>query len=208
MSAERNCPRKTFKSIRKTVWKTRTRIRKTIRNVFEKCLRPLSGRSKIFHWHFSTNFKSFSPPRICTTKKFFFSPRGSAGVARKRAEYGFGEYGFKHRTQWVFFGSLSSLPGTQWVPLSLLFVCKSELTEFLAELTEFAAELSEFSLFRNSTLETVFRPFPSSHAKTFGSLCAVFLGAQSSARVSGIPGPQRPNPLRRAWQPMTLCHRQ
>ena len=28
----------------------------------------------------------------------------------------------------------------------LLFVCQSELTEFLAELTEFAAELSEFSL--------------------------------------------------------------
>ena len=35
---------------------------------------------------------------------------------------------------------------TQWVPLSLLCVCQSELTEFLAELTEFAAELSEFSL--------------------------------------------------------------
>ena len=29
---------------------------------------------------------------------------------------------------------------------SLVFVCQSELTEFLAELTEFAAELSEFSL--------------------------------------------------------------
>ena len=33
---------------------------------------------------------------------------------------------------------------------------------FFAELAEFAAELSEFSLFRNSTLETVFCPFPSS----------------------------------------------
>ena len=30
--------------------------------------------------------------------------------------------------------------------LSLLFVCKRELTAFLAELTEFAVELSEFSL--------------------------------------------------------------
>ena len=28
-------------------------------------------------------------------------------------------------------------------PLSLLFVCQGELTEFFAELTEFAAELSE-----------------------------------------------------------------
>ena len=53
-------------------------------------------------------------------------------------------------------GSLSSGDRTQWVPFGLLFVCKRELTEFLAELTEFAAELSEFS----STLETVFRPFP------------------------------------------------
>ena len=30
-----------FKSIRKTVWKTRKKIRTTIRNVFEKCLAPL-----------------------------------------------------------------------------------------------------------------------------------------------------------------------
>ena len=66
-------------------------------------------------------------------------------ISRKRAEYGFGEYGFKHRTQWVFRGSLSSGERAQWVPFSLLFVCQSELTEFLAELTEFAAELSEFS---------------------------------------------------------------
>ena len=59
--------------------KTRKKIRKTIRNVFEQVL-PLSGRLKIFHRNFSTNFKSFSPPKICT-KKCFFSPRGSAGVA-------------------------------------------------------------------------------------------------------------------------------
>ena len=64
-------------------------------------------------------------------------------ITRKRAEYGFGEYGFKHQTQWVFRGSLSFGERTQWVPLSLLFVCKFELTEFVAELTEFAAELSE-----------------------------------------------------------------
>ena len=30
-----------------------------------------------------------------------------------------------------------------WVPLSLLFVCQRELTEFFAELTEFAVKLSE-----------------------------------------------------------------
>ena len=77
---------------------------------------------------------------------------------QKRAEHGFGEYGFKHRAHWVFRGSLSSGERTQWVPLSLLFVCQSELTEFFAELTEFAAELSEFS--SPSALETVFRPIP------------------------------------------------
>ena len=44
-----------------------------------------------------------------------------------------------------FLLSPSSGERAQWVPLSLVFVCTSELTEFLAELTEFAAELSEFS---------------------------------------------------------------
>ena len=44
-----------------------------------------------------------------------------------------------------FWPSPPSGERTQWVPLSLLFVCQSELTEFFAELTEFAAELSEFS---------------------------------------------------------------
>ena len=65
-------------------------------------------------------------------------------LPRKRAEYGFGEYGFKHRTQWVFRDSPSSGERTQWVPFSLLFVCKGELTEFFAEPTEFASKLSEF----------------------------------------------------------------
>ena len=80
---------------------------------------------------------------------------------RKRAEYGFGEYGFKHRAQWVFWPSPSSTERAQWVPLSLLFVCQSELTEFFAELTEFAPKLSEaqWVLFSEtcSALETVFR---------------------------------------------------
>ena len=39
---------------------------------------------------------------------------------------------------------LPSPERTQWVPLSLLSVCQSELTEFFfAELTKFATELSE-----------------------------------------------------------------
>ena len=71
------------------------------------------------------------------------SSPGSHAYYRERAEYGFGEYGFKHRTQWVFHGSLSSGERAQWVPFSLLFVCKRELTEFLTELTEFAPKLSE-----------------------------------------------------------------
>ena len=62
---------------------------------------------------------------------------------RTRAEYSFGEYGFKHRAQWVFLPSPSSGERTQWVPLSLLLVFQSELTEFSAEITEFAPKLSE-----------------------------------------------------------------
>ena len=60
---------KTIKSIRKMVWKTRKRIRKTIRNAFEKCLAPLRPLKNISP-ALSTNFKSFSPPKICTKKSF------------------------------------------------------------------------------------------------------------------------------------------
>ena len=67
-------------------------------------------------------------------------------IHRKRAEYGFGEYGFKHQTQWVFWGSLSSGERTQWVPLSLLFVCQSELTEF------FLGELAQWVLVSETVL--------------------------------------------------------
>ena len=71
MSAERNCPRRTFKSIRKTVWKTRKKIRKKIRNVFENVL-ALSGRLKIFHRHFSTKHKKFFTAQNLHKKKVFF----------------------------------------------------------------------------------------------------------------------------------------
>ena len=79
---------------------------------------------------------------------------------------------FKHRTQWVFRGSLSSGERTQWVPFSLLFVCKRELTEFFAELTEFAPKLSEAQWVPFS--ETVLRPFPKSVEQThkhIGTAC-------------------------------------
>ena len=62
---------------------------------------------------------------------------------RRRAEHGFGEHSFKHKTQLVL-GPRCVRYGErpQRVSLSLLFVRKSELTEFFAELTEVAAELS------------------------------------------------------------------
>ena len=45
----------------------------------------------------------------------------------------------------VSFLALTRVPGRELsdVPLSQLFVCQSELTEFVAELTEFAPKLSE-----------------------------------------------------------------
>ena len=78
---------------------------------------------------------------------------------RRRAEYGFGEHGFKHRAQGVLWPSPSPWERAPSVPLSFCIRVQSELTKFFAELTVLAAELSEF-LFRNSTLETVFLPFP------------------------------------------------
>ena len=60
---------------------------------------------------------------------------------------------FQHRTQRVFL-ALTELRRENSVSSLLLFVRKSELTEFCAELTDFAAELSELRLpkqsFRNS----------------------------------------------------------
>ena len=81
-------------------------------------------------------------------------------MIRKRAEYGFGECGLKHRAQWVSVGSLSSGERSQWVPVSLWSVCKSELTEFFAELTEFAPKLSEaqWVLFSETVLSKPYSP--------------------------------------------------
>ena len=71
MSAERNCPRKHFKSIRKTVWKTRKRIRKTIRNAFEKCLAPLRPLKNISPALFNQILKVFHRPKFAQKKVFF-----------------------------------------------------------------------------------------------------------------------------------------
>ena len=65
--------------------------------------------------------------------------------SRRRAEYGFGEHGFKHRELSELFGP-HRVPGRELGEFlfDLLFVGQSELTEFfLAELTEFAPKLSE-----------------------------------------------------------------
>ena len=83
---------------------------------------------------------------------------------RKRAEYGFGEYGFQTLNSVSFLG-LTEFWGESSVSSfqPMMCVCQSELTEFVAELTEFAPKTqwgSVSSLLRNSTLETVFRPFP------------------------------------------------
>ena len=129
-------------------------------------------RSKKFD--LDRNFQSRSKFLIFKLENFnldvSISPQkiGPRWVARKRAEYGFGEYGFKHRTQWVFLGSLSSGDRTQWVPFGLLFVCKRELTEFLAELTEFAAELSEFSSPKQYSRNSI-PPVPQWPARKFHS---------------------------------------
>ena len=69
-----NLPRKMFKSIRTTVWKTRKRIRKTIRNAIEKCLAPLRP-TKIFSPPiFHQILKVFHRPNL-HKKKFFFTAR-------------------------------------------------------------------------------------------------------------------------------------
>ena len=93
---------------------------------------------------FRYSLVAFQKVSMFSQKNVAFSRTGlRIGLISEGAEHGFGEYGFKRRTQWVFWPSPSSGGRTQWVPLGLLFVCQSELTEFFAELTEFAAKLSE-----------------------------------------------------------------
>ena len=61
----------------------RKRIRKTIRNAFEKFLAPLRPLKNISPALFNKILKGFHRPKFAQ-KKSFFSPRGSAGVATLR----------------------------------------------------------------------------------------------------------------------------
>ena len=102
-----------------------------------------------------------SPP---CRENFLFQKLVRISFCRKRAEYGFSEYGFKHRTQWVFWLSPSSGERAQWVS-SRPLVCVPERTHRVLRRTHPSLPSktqwgSVSSLLRNSTLETVFRPFP------------------------------------------------
>ena len=66
---------------------------------------------------------------------------------RKRAEYGFGEHGFKQQAQRVFVGPhrVPDIEREREISSFQPSICVlSELTELVVELTEFAAELTEF----------------------------------------------------------------
>ena len=80
MSAERNCPRKTFESIRKRFEKRGKKVRKTIRNATENCLAPLRPLKNTSPALLKKIKKVLHRPKFAQ-KKVFFSPRGSAGVA-------------------------------------------------------------------------------------------------------------------------------
>ena len=82
----------------------------------------------------------FSPPKIA---RYVSPPLCEFPIVGKGPNTVSGSTVSNTELSWVFRGSLSFGERAQWVPLSLLFVCKRELTEFVAELTEFAAELSE-----------------------------------------------------------------
>ena len=86
--------------------------------------------------------------------------READGVTWKRGENGFGEHGFKHRTQSVFVGSSSSSGGelSGFLPAYSLRV-KANSPSF-AQNSPSLLQNSASSHLRNSTLETVFRPFP------------------------------------------------
>ena len=112
MSAERNCPRKIIKSIRTTVWKTRKRIRKTIRNAFEKCLAPLRPPKHFSPALFNKFSKSFSPPKICTKKSFFFTARLCRGGHAN--DFWEGD-ATKHFFQWKKGFSVKRGEAIQWI---------------------------------------------------------------------------------------------
>ena len=78
-------------------------------------------------------------------------------VTRKQAEYG-----FKHRTQWVFCFALTELRAENSVSSSQPIICVlKRIHRVFSQSSPSLPQNSVSSLFRNSTLETVFRPFPS-----------------------------------------------
>ena len=79
---------------------------------------------------------------------------------RKWAEYGFGEYGFKRRAQWVFL-ALTEFRGESSVSSSQSIICVPKRTHRVFRRTHRVCRETQWaslsSLLRNSTLETAFR---------------------------------------------------
>ena len=80
-------------------------------------------------------------------------------VLRRWAKCGFGEHGPGSNTELSEFLALTELRGGNSVsfaqPIILSYVCKCELTEFVAELTEFAQKISEFSLTKHYSRNSI-----------------------------------------------------
>ena len=91
---------------------------------------------------------------------------GRAPVCQTWADYSFGEHGFEHRSQWVFWTSPSSREEKNPMELpSQPIICVPRRTRRVSRRTQRAlaqnsAQNSVNSLFRNCTLETLSRPFP------------------------------------------------
>ena len=72
-------------------------------------------------------------------------------LIRKGAEYGFGEHGFRHRAQWVFWTSPSFGERAQWVPLSL-FVCGPKWTHWASRRTHRVCRRTQWVLSSKTVL--------------------------------------------------------
>ena len=89
--------------------------------------------------------------RILSRKTHFLSETGRMWFRSVR---------FETPNSVSFFALTESGERAQRVSLSLLFVCKSKLTEFFAELTEFAQKLGEFSLPKQCSRNSILPVFP------------------------------------------------
>ena len=70
---------------------------------------------------------------------------------RKRAEYGFGEYGFKHRAQWVFSG-LTEFRGPNSVSSSQPIICVQTRTHRVSRRTHRVYRRTQWVLFSETVL--------------------------------------------------------